>query len=264
MALNEKTIKAYIEDSLKKRNQYEDAKELLDLIYTRVLPEYENTPFWSSNKLRQLRKMYFVEYAVQECDLLKYKVHIPDLLFATVCTDIALVEDEFRPLYRIKNLGIESARVTKDKFKDILVDHFNYKPYDETASIIPSIRAFQTFTSVNNLYTSKVSYNQPMYSSYLYDIHHLSEFFTIGFSGYMKTLMHDKMYLAGIDIVDATAEEEDKFYNLALNELKALYGRSGTYTIQSKVFAESPKITELYNKMKELITKAESKENSNA
>jgi hypothetical protein len=103
-----------------------------------------------------------------------------------------------------------------------------------------------------------------MYSSYLYDIHHLSEFFTIGFSGYMKTLMHDKMYLAGIDIVDATAEEEDKFYNLALNELKALYGRSGTYTIQSKVFAESPKITELYNKMKDLITKAESKENSNA
>jgi hypothetical protein len=256
LALNEKTIKQYIEESLKRRNQWEESKFLINLIYERILPMYEKTPYHSSNKLRQLRKMYFIEWAVQECDLLKYRVHIPDLLFAAVCTDLALVEDEFNPLYRVKEQGIESARVTREKFKDILIDYFNYKSYDESASIIPSIRAFHTFGSVNNLYTSKIVYNQPMYASYLYDIHHLADFCTIGYSGALKCIMHDKMELAGIDVYDATEAEETKFYDLAVNEMKAIYGRSGTYTIQSKVFAESPKIMEQYNKIKDLVTKA--------
>jgi hypothetical protein len=120
LALNEKTIKQYIEESLKRRNQWEESKFLINLIYERILPMYEKTPYHGSNKLRQLRKMYFIEWAVQECDLLKYRVHIPDLLFAAVCTDLALVEDEFNPLYRVKEQGIESARVTREKFKDIL------------------------------------------------------------------------------------------------------------------------------------------------
>jgi hypothetical protein len=95
-----------------------------------------------------------------------------------------------------------------------------------------------------------------MYASYLYDIHQLADFCTIGYSGALKCIMHDKMELAGIDVYDATEAEETKFYDLAVNEMKAIYGRSGTYTIQSKVFAESPKIMEQYNKIKDLVTKA--------
>ena len=247
MQLTEEKIKELIHESLKNRNQLNGrTTQVLDAIYKEIIPLYSYSEYMTSNKMHQLRKLLFIEYLVQVSDELKYQINIDELMFASVCTELALVEDEFNPKFSVPNVGIKSANLLRNKFRYILVDLFGYKPWEDENSFVPSIAAWP----YDNFGKPKMYHKLPIYASYLNDINNLSDMYSVGIEGMIYQLTHDYLLLDGFDDSDENADLFQRYGEKALIHLNVKYGKTGKYVIQSPVIGNNTEIVKLYYKFK--------------
>jgi hypothetical protein len=256
MDLDEKKIELLLIDSFENRGA-DELKEMYGLIKKYILPMYDCSPYHTSNRLHQMRKLLFIETLVQHAVDVNFKLNVRELMFASVCTELGLVKDEFKPLFRTSDLGIKSADILTDKFRWLLVDQFNYNPFSELNSIIPAIRYFN---HPNTEGSTRRYYAPPLYATYLYDINHLSDLFVLGVDKFIHTYIHDYMMVDGININEE--EDEDliqRYRNRALINLNNVYGKAGIYTIESPGIIGNPWIQSKYTLLQmEIIKQKES------